>query len=539
MYQAHELLWKTDITGAEKVIQEKQAEYYAEKKTNLWLDLTSVEIAFWKISLEGDSSENKKQLEKQLEKLEKLADWLTEEHNPDSIGTRVGNFFSSKTADNVKYLQFLDGLVVISFWHFIMALWNFRLEERVKGAYHFQRCWSKLSESMELLKRIEKLSIKVDPAILGMIDFGVGLYHFVISLIPPSLQIITTIAGFEADREKAIEELNRCISSGCVWAPIAMMFLVVMKHFFLDEKEDAVKLLDKIKESYPKAATTCYFSGFMGKMNGELVNAIGYFREVEKMVPNNEKMILSMNYQIGYTFFLLNDWENVIVHFEKFLQGPVKEDIDKALRPYASYILGFSYWITSPNDPENKKITIEKIVKLYISAKEWVRPDESFDKYAKRKMSEFIQKKCFDEFDELFVPAEASREGKQFQKCLEILEKMSLLLEKPENSTKREYFGIYNYLKGSCLKGVKNYEEGAQTLRKAIAENGKITKETWIVPLSWLVLAEMTMEQKQWTEASSYFDKLKDFKDYDWDKIAAVRIYGSKQTLEKYLKQKK
>jgi len=238
-------------------------------------------------------------------------------------------------------------------------------------------------------------------------------------------------------------------------------------------------------------------------------------------------------------FFLLNDWEKVIEYFGKFIQGPIKEDADKAFRPYAAYIIGFAHWISGPQDAENRKITYEKIVKLYNSAKEWVRPEESFDRYAKRKMTEFLQKKCFDEFDEVFVPAEASREGKQYQKCLEMLEKMLPILEKPENSTKRDYFAIYNYLKGSCLKGLKNYEECADILKKAIAENGKITKETWIVPLSWLVLAEMTMEQKRWSEASTYFDKMKDFKDYDWEKIAAVRVYGCRQTLEKYLNKQK
>jgi len=116
---------------------------------------------------------------------------------------------------------------------------------------------------------------------------------------------------------------------------------------------------------------------------------------------------------------------------------------------------------------------------------------------------------------------------------------MEIIIKKPENATKREYFATYFYLKGSCLKGLKNYEEGTETLKKAIAEDGKITKETWIVPLSWLVLAEMKMEQKLWPEASTYLEKMKDYKDYDWEKIAAVRIYGSKQTLDKHYQQKK
>jgi len=315
--------------------------------------------------------------------------------------------------------------------------------------------------------------------------------------------------------------------------------LVVMKHFFLNEKEEAEKLLGRIQEEYPQAAAMCYFSGFMARLNGKLENAKKFFEEVQRMVPKNEKMVASMNYQIGYSNFLLNDWESVIVHVEKFLARPVKESIDKSMRPYAAYVIGFSYWMVTPKDSVNLKTVNDKILNLYNSAKDWVRPDESYDKYAKRKMTEFSQKKEFDTFDELFISADAHREGKQFEKCEEKLQQLYQYIEKPEFSTKRDYFAGYFYLKGSCLLGLKKYEEAEAFLKRSIAEDGKIAKETWLVPFAWMVLADMAMELKKWAEAEKYLDKLKDFKDYDWERIVAIRAYGHRQTLIKYLPKKK
>jgi len=54
-----------------------------------------------------------------------------------------------------------------------------------------------------------------------------------------------------------------------------------------------------------------------------------------------------------------------------------------------------------------------------------------------------------------------------------------------------------------------------------------------------LVLADKAMEQKKWAEAEKYLDKLKEYKDYDWERMGAVRAYGHRQTLLKYIPKKK
>jgi len=138
----------------------------------------------------------------------------------------------------------------------------------------------------------------------------------------------------------------------------------------------------------------------------------------------------------------------------------------------------------------------------------------------------------------MYICTDALREGKQFDKCLDNLEKMMSVLQKPENATKRDYFAVYYYIKGGCLRGLQKYDEAEEALKQSIAENGKIIRETWIVPMSWVVLGEMAMEQKQWTSASAHFDKVKNFKDYDWENLAAFRVYGNRQTLSKLLKPK-
>jgi len=250
------------------------------------------------------------------------------------------------------------------------------------------------------------------------------------------------------------------------------------------------------------------------------------------LVPNSEKIIYGVNYQLGYVNLLLNSWDKVISYFEKFLERPVKENYDKALRPYTCYLVSFAHFMQANGkiDDELKK----KITTFHENAKTWFRPDESWDIYAKRKISEFSAKHTFDKFDELFIRCDSLREGQQWDQCLQILENdYTDLLADPDNQTKRDYFAVYYYLKGCCQKGKKQYEEAEITLRKLFKEEGKISTETWLVPFTWLVLGEMFIEMKKWEEASTCFDTTKNYKDYDWEKVLGVRVYIWRQTITK------
>jgi len=130
---------------------------------------------------------------------------------------------------------------------------------------------------------------------------------------------------------------------------------------------------------------------------------------------------------------LRNEWDGVLVNFERFLERPIKEESDKAYRSYAAYILGFAYWILQGDNPE----TTTKILSLYTQAKIWVRSDEAYDKYAKRKMSEFLEKKKFDPLDQIALSSEALNEGLHFEKCEKILNEEFLpLLEDPKITKK-------------------------------------------------------------------------------------------------------
>jgi tetratricopeptide (TPR) repeat protein len=114
-------------------------------------------------------------------------------------------------------------------------------------------------------------------------------------------------------------------------------------------------------------------------------------------------------------------------------------------------MLGFSYWKT------NKK---ELVAPLYQKIPEWVRENQSYDKFALRKSQRFLELQKFTAFDEIYLSAYALLEGKQYKTALTTIEKVIPILK--ENPNQREWYAQYYFLKGCCLRGLNKFDRALQ-----------------------------------------------------------------------------
>lgn len=78
------------------------------------------------------------------------------------------------------------------------------------------------------------------------------------SMLPPYLQTFATIIGFESDEEKAMKELEACISSKVTKAAEASLLMAGLKLFYGKEEESGRELLRQLKNEYPYI-TSCFF----------------------------------------------------------------------------------------------------------------------------------------------------------------------------------------------------------------------------------------------------------------------------------------
>ena len=110
---------------------------------------------------------------------------------------------------------------------------KFRQEQYLKGVLDFKKSWGYYKECdvyMSLLFSKDKAIKEIPqlPNIRCSIDFGVGLFHFMCSVVPKHFQFIVEGIGFKADRVLAMEELKRSMrcetAIRCMFNPFPVLY---------------------------------------------------------------------------------------------------------------------------------------------------------------------------------------------------------------------------------------------------------------------------------------------------------------------------
>jgi tetratricopeptide (TPR) repeat protein len=179
-----------------------------------------------------------------------------------------------------------------------------------------------------------------DPRVEGLVNFGIGMFHFLVSFVPPALGWLVKLLGFEANREHAGVELERAANSKCHKSIEAKMLLIALKYFFNDEEEAGFKILTELKTSLQYVCCLCnlvlncislvyfgsfstspvvsYLAAFIKRLRGQIQEALDDFKQAASEIKVGE-LATSMNHHIGYTYFLQGNLEKAEEYLETFL----------------------------------------------------------------------------------------------------------------------------------------------------------------------------------------------------------------------------
>uniref|UniRef100_A0A6B2L1T5 Tetratricopeptide repeat protein 39B n=1 Tax=Arcella intermedia TaxID=1963864 RepID=A0A6B2L1T5_9EUKA len=513
-------MWQTDIEGSQQVLREAYEEDPSLRQ-NAWCLAAEAEIVFYKYN--GDETvENETDLLNKLKEIEKAANVLYTQNVPSGL---IERYYTNKQTDSSL---FLEALTLYAYYYLCLSMINFRKQERVKGSYYFRKSWKYFEKCSILICNRTAASLTSNPKIVGLVNFGCGLFHFLTSLIPPSMQFIVTLVGFVGDRKHALVEIESCVASGCTKSIEASMILAILKKYFTDEQKEGDAILEKLQHNYSDSHMINYLCGFICRTTGEIERSIAHFQKCSYLTKEKLKSIqlfTTTQYHLGYCTFLQNDWEEASKYFKNFLDQDATST-GKRFRPYASYLLGFCYW---------KLNTKDIIPALYKEALTWVREEQSYDIYAKRKIQQFLEQNKFSEFDELAIPIMALLEGKQYETANKHLKELLPIVM--NNKTNGDLLGTYFFMKAGISNGLKICEKAKKLFMKVIKLEKEIFQETYLVPYSWLYLGEIEMEQENWENAKNYFSKAKGYTNYDWAQLISFRLFSNSQKLETRMKQ--
>lgn len=254
-----------------------------------------------------------KELDARIDALEKLAESRIDKNKP--------SFFGSDSSMSEKQVTlWIDGLVGLGYSAMARALYHFRRNSYVKGAYNLRKAWVTFKDADEALHTQAKLKFEADPDVTGCIAFGLGLFNFLVSLVPPSLSFIVKLLGFEGDRQAALTQLTHAKESrGCKRIE-ATLGLFGLRRYFTDEEEGADFLLEDMLADYPDSPMVLYLCAMMFRFKSQTDRSLGLLQHAVEIVPHDQIRI-TLNYHLATTYVMTAQYEPALKHHQIFRDG--------------------------------------------------------------------------------------------------------------------------------------------------------------------------------------------------------------------------
>jgi hypothetical protein len=99
------------------------------------------------------------------------------------------------------------------------AMTQFHNGNYIKGAWNMRSAW-KSYESV------------LNPEVFASLKFGVGVFYYMVALMPGILQTLLSLIGFVADYDVGVQYLNDCYQADCLKSPFAALVLC-MSYLFM------------------------------------------------------------------------------------------------------------------------------------------------------------------------------------------------------------------------------------------------------------------------------------------------------------------
>lgn len=190
---ASELLWSSDFTGAESILQN----LLNEDETNLEVNLKYSQIA-WLRAVLSEQDDHATEAYSRIQNCRKLC------------GNSSDYYILSVKAES----NLMESLLLL------------RLGSYISGAFKLRKGWLQFQSlaGNKYENEFKNASKDTQQRIL----FVIAAFNFFVSIIPPALLFIVSALGFEANRQQGYEQLQESFRSKTSISPLAGKFF----HFF-------------------------------------------------------------------------------------------------------------------------------------------------------------------------------------------------------------------------------------------------------------------------------------------------------------------
>lgn len=381
----------------------------------------------------------------------------------------------------------------------LQALMLLRSGSLLKGGYHLRRAWKSVerawwaararwgearggeggagSSAAASASASAAWAAKEERADLA---YARGGFLFCVSLCPPKFRWLISALGMEADQVAGKALLVEAVLTGGTRLAHALHLLLWMEIFYFENEPRAQVVLDCCLKLLPGVPTVLFMEGYLHREVGRLKEAEEAFKRGSLACTYSPQMSANMTYELGWCALLRLDWAEAAALLGSFCET----SRSRSFKAFAFYQLGLCRHF------QNLPLEAEA---AFAQVAAHVRPNFSFDEYARRKAGEYIsQGRRWRRGEEILVLASIHAEAKRHDEVIQILEGRGAegSSESPGDPAAEEVLHR-KYLLGMARAGRREVSQAKSLLGAVIAGGASLRIETWLVPWALFGLAEL------------------------------------------------
>lgn len=392
--------------------------------------------------------------------------------------------------------------------------------------------------------------ITLHPEIQEHLKFGVGLFYYIVSLVPGVMLKILQMIGFVGDSDKAIVYMSEIYQGGGLKSPYAAIILMAVYLFLPSALSDTHEQLEKVKpiieqcrKVYPNGAMFNYMSAQYEKKNGNGKQAVQYLNDAIKACKAMQIEPNFFMWDLANAHLMCLEWTNAITTLEAIIDATGKKKAFE-FNSICTLQLACAYNMTGD---EKKALEKLKQVKTFVSNK------GRFDRMALRKADAILASQDMKSamysatFELLYFKRDIAHMMKEHLEVVQKhMEKISSQIDVNKMDLKKTNPEILVnvasclVIEGGVWNGLKNKENARKCFEKVLALEPSLpalSGRHWVVGALY-ELGEISFREGKLEEAQENILRASKFSNYDWEDVYKSRLSKARSQLKKALESK-
>lgn len=155
------------------------------------------------------------------------------------------------------------------------------------------------------------------------IQYGVGIFNLVCSILPPRVMRVASIFGFPSSRSVALEALGQVHAAESVRAPLASLSLLLhhvgLQSAFgsgkLRHMDEAEKIVEECLARHPDGGLFLLVQGRLCRLKRNVNEGIAIYKRVEALKLGWRQLNDLVSYEMGWSHLSLLQYEKALEYF--------------------------------------------------------------------------------------------------------------------------------------------------------------------------------------------------------------------------------